>query len=59
MKEKLFNLRHASAHNVIECIFGMLKCRFWILHLAPEYSMDIQAHIPAALAAVHNFIHGR
>ena len=36
----------------------MLKHRFWILHLAPEYSTDIQAHIPAALAAVHNFIHG-
>ena len=36
----------------------MLKCRFQILHLAPEYSMDIQACIPAALAAIHNFIHG-
>ena len=58
MKEELFNLCHASARNVIEHIFGMLKYRFQILHLAPEYSMDIQAHIPAALAAIHNFIHG-
>ena len=56
MKEELFNLCYTSAHNVIEHIFGMLKCRFWILHLAPEYSMDIQACIPAALAAIHNFI---
>ena len=27
-KEELFNLRHASARNVIERIFGVLKCRF-------------------------------
>ena len=55
-KEELFNLRHASAHNVIEHIFGVLKCRFRILLLAPEYSLEIQARIPAALCAVHNFI---
>ena len=24
--------------------------------LAPEYSMEVQARIPAALAAIHNFI---
>ena len=42
-KEELFNLRHASAHNVIECIFGVLKRRFRILHLAPEYDMEVQA----------------
>ena len=33
----------------------MLKCKFHILHTAPEYSMLIQAHIPVALAALHNF----
>ena len=55
-KEELFNLRHASARNVIERIFGVLKRRFRILYMAPEYSMDIQARIPAALAAIHNFI---
>ena len=27
------------------------------MHLAPEYSLDIQAHIPAALAMIHNFTH--
>ncbi|OJA11630.1 hypothetical protein AZE42_13458, partial [Rhizopogon vesiculosus] len=55
-KEELFNLRHSSARNVIERIFGVLKHRFHILLLSPEYSMEIQARIPAALCAAHNFI---
>ena len=55
-KEELFNLRHSSAHNAIERIFGVLKCRFQILLLAPEYSLEVQAWIPVALAAIHNFI---
>jgi len=54
-KEELFELRHASARNVIERIFGVLKRRFQILLLAPEYNRDIQARIPAALCAIHNF----
>jgi hypothetical protein len=54
--EELFNLRHSSARNVIERIFGVLKRRFRILLLAPEYSLQIQARIPAALCAIHNFI---
>jgi hypothetical protein len=52
----LFNLHHASAHNVIERIFGIIKRRFRILHLPPEYGMEVQALIPPALAALHNFI---
>ena len=55
-KEELFNLRHALARNVIEHIFGVLKCRFRILLLSPEYSLEIQAQIPAALCTIHNFI---
>ena len=55
-KEELFNLRHASARNAIERIFGIFKRRFRILLVAPEFNLDIQARIPAALAAVHNFI---
>jgi hypothetical protein len=38
-------------------IFGILKWQSTILDHLPEYSMAIQAHIPPALAAVHNFIH--
>jgi DDE superfamily endonuclease len=52
----LFNLRHASARNVIERIFGVLKRRFRILLIAPEYNMEVQARIPVALSALHNFI---
>jgi DDE superfamily endonuclease len=55
-KEELFNLRHSSARNVIERIFGVLKRRYRILLVAPAYSLDIQARIPAALCAIHNFI---
>ena len=25
------------------------------MHLAPEYTLEVQAHIPAALATIHNF----
>ena len=55
-KEELFNLHHASLHNVIKQIFCVLKRCFRILLLAPEYSLDIQAHIPVALSAIHNVI---
>jgi hypothetical protein len=44
------------ARNVIERIFGVLKQCFRILLLASQYSLKIQAQIPAALAAIHNFI---
>jgi DDE superfamily endonuclease len=54
--KELFNLRHSSARNVIERIFGILKRRFRILRVTPEYDMSIQALIPPALAALHNFI---
>jgi hypothetical protein len=54
--KELFNLHHALACNVIEWIFGVLKWRFRILHLPLEYGMDVQALIPPALAALHNFI---
>jgi DDE superfamily endonuclease len=54
--QELFNLRHAQARNVIERIFGVLKRRFRILLLGPEYQYSIQAQIPAALCAIHNFI---
>ena len=55
-KEELFNLRRASARKVIERILGVLKRRFRILQLAPEYAIKTQVCIPAALCAIHNFI---
>ena len=33
-----------------------MKRRFRILVYPPEIAMDLQARIPAALAAIHNFI---
>ena len=59
-REELFNLRHASARNVIERIFGSLKKRFRIIRSSPpSYSFDIQARIPSALSAIHNYIFHR
>ena len=54
--KKLFNLHHASACNVIEWIFGILKWCFQIFYYPPEYDMSVQALIPPVLAALHNFI---
>jgi hypothetical protein len=55
-KEELFNLRHAGLRNVIERAFGVMKRQWRILVIPPEYDLDTQAHIPAALCAIHNFI---
>ncbi|KIK13049.1 hypothetical protein PISMIDRAFT_18263 [Pisolithus microcarpus 441] len=54
--QELFNLCHAVARNVIERIIGVLKHCFCILVVPPKYSMHIQAHLPPALACIHNFI---
>ena len=43
--------------NVIERIFGVLERRFQILIVSPHYNIKLQAQIPAALIALHNFIH--
>lgn len=56
-REEIFNLRHASAHNIIERIFGIVKQRYRILTVPSEFLLDVQARIPAALCALHNFIY--
>lgn len=53
---ELFNLRHATARNVIERIFGVVKRRFWLLVVAPEYTLGTQAKMVPALCVLHNFI---
>ncbi|KAF7349661.1 putative transposase [Mycena sanguinolenta] len=54
--KELYNLRHASARNVVERIFGVIKHRWTILTRPPHYDMKVQAKIPSALVALHNFI---
>ena len=54
--KELYNLRHASARNVVERVFGVMKHRWTILTHAPHYDMVVQAKIPSALVALHNFI---
>jgi hypothetical protein len=54
--KELYNLCHASTHNVVERIFGVIKHRWTILTHAPHYNMETQAQIPSALVALHNFI---
>lgn len=41
-EKELFNLRHAQACNVVECIFGVVKQRWDILTHAPQFDMSIQ-----------------
>ena len=53
---ELFNLRHAALRNIIERIFGVMKHRWRLLQFPAEYNMDIQACIPTALCALHNFM---
>jgi hypothetical protein len=52
----LFNLRHASLRNVIERIFGVIKRKFKILNITPEFSLDTQTHLIFALVALYNHI---
>ena len=40
---------------MVERILGILKCRFRILLLTPEFSLEVQSKIPAALCVLHNF----
>jgi hypothetical protein len=55
--KEYFNLCHAQAHNVIEQAFRVVKHHFCLMCIAPEYSLAVQAMVPPALCALHNFIH--
>jgi hypothetical protein len=55
-EKEIFNLRHSTLRNVVERVIGILKRRWKILRLAPEYSMGVQVDLVLALTAVHNYI---
>lgn len=55
-KEEYFNLKHASARNVIERTWGLLKKRFGILRSPSFYSIDTQNHIILCCCLIHNFL---
>lgn len=59
--QELFNLRHSSARNTVERIFGIFKREFGLFKTAPEYPIDMQAMFVPALSAIHNFnrVHDR
>jgi hypothetical protein len=54
--QELFNLQHASAHNIVENMFSILKNHLAILRSNPNLDIDIQAMIALALAAIHKVI---
>ena len=41
---------------MIERVFGVIKQRFKILIIPPEYTLDVQARVFPACAALHNII---
>ncbi|XP_011100998.1 protein ALP1-like [Sesamum indicum] len=53
---EFFNLKHASAHNVIERTFGLLKMRWGILRSQSFYSTKVQSRIILACCLQHNFL---
>ncbi|XP_027066290.2 uncharacterized protein [Coffea arabica] len=53
----LFNRRHASLRNIIECTFGVLKKQFSILkRLMQNYLMATQNNIVLTYCVLHNFM---
>ncbi|XP_025700472.1 uncharacterized protein [Arachis hypogaea] len=54
--KELFNHRHCFLRNAILRSFNVLKARFPILKLAPQYSFQIQRDIVIAGCVLHNFI---
>lgn len=54
--EEFFNMKHSSARNVIERLFGLIKNRWAILRSPSYYPMKIQNRIIVACCLLHNFI---
>ena len=54
--EEYFNMKHASARNVIERCFGILKMRWAILRSPSYYPIKTQNQIITACCLIHNLI---
>ncbi|PSR88066.1 Nuclease [Actinidia chinensis var. chinensis] len=54
--KELFNHRHSSLRNAIQKSFEVLKTRFPILRVAPQYAFHIQRDIVIAACVLHNLI---
>ncbi|CAK9154796.1 unnamed protein product [Ilex paraguariensis] len=54
--KELFNHRHSSLRNAIQKSFNVLKMRFPILKLAPQYAFHTQRDIVIAACVIHNHI---
>ena len=55
-KKELYNYRHSSLQMVIEQSFGVLKARFPILNLMPNFKPIRQRYVIIVCCALHNFI---
>ena len=55
-KKELYNYRHLSLWMVIEQSFGVLKARFPILNLMPNFKPIRQWYVVIVCCALHNFI---
>ncbi|XP_057778460.1 protein ALP1-like isoform X1 [Salvia miltiorrhiza] len=54
--EELFNMKHSSARNVIERVFGLLKNRWGILRSPSFYPIKFHNRIILTCCVLHNFI---
>jgi hypothetical protein len=54
--QELFNLRHSSARNVIERIFGVIKTQFQVIATGCKYDIAIQVKVIIVMTFLHNFI---
>ena len=55
-KKGLFNYRHSSLRMVIEQSFGVLKARFPILNLMPNFKRSRQRYVITICCCLHNFM---
>ncbi|KAK9986893.1 hypothetical protein SO802_031844 [Lithocarpus litseifolius] len=55
-KKELYNYRHSSLWMVIERSFGVLKARFHILNLMPNFKQTRERYVIFVCCALHNFI---